>query len=109
MSEHAQNGTVGKIIEIKGVVVDAVFSGDLPDIYNALAIEVPVAGDSDGSSGGTRTLMAEVQKHLGDDRVRAVAMDTINGLARGRTCAIPGADLRADRRRDAGADLEHDR
>ena len=41
MSEHAQNGNVGKIVEIKGVVVDAVFSGDLPDIYNALAIEVP--------------------------------------------------------------------
>ena len=90
MSEHAQNGNVGKIVEIKGVVVDAVFSGDLPDIYNALAIEVPT---EDGSSGGTRTLIAEVQQHLGDDRVRAVAMDSTDGLARGTDVRDTGAPI----------------
>ena len=37
MSEHAQEN-VGKVVEIKGVVIDAVFSGELPEIYNALAI-----------------------------------------------------------------------
>ena len=77
MSEHAQEN-VGKIVEIKGVVIDAVFSGELPEIYNALSIQVPSA---DGSS--SRTLIAEVQQHLGDDRVRAVAMDSTDGLARG--------------------------
>src|SRR5918996_1112511 len=76
MSERAQ-GTPGKVIEIKGVVIDAVFPETLPGIYNALAIQVPSA---DGSS---RTLIAEVQQHLGDDRVRAVAMDSTDGLARG--------------------------
>ena len=76
MSEHAQ-GTAGKVIEIKGVVIDAVFPDVLPGIYNALAIEVPTA------DGSTRTLIAEVQQHLGDDRVRAVAMDTTDGLSRG--------------------------
>ena len=91
MSEHAQNGNVGKIVEIKGVVVDAVFSGDLPDIYNALAIEVPSA--SRRSSGGTRTLIAEVQQHLGDDRVRAVAMDSTDGLARGTDVVDTGAPI----------------
>ena len=90
MSEHAQNGNVGKIVEIKGVVVDAVFSGDLPDIYNALAIEVPT---EDGSSGGTRTLIAEVQQHLGDDRVRAVAMDSTDGLARGTDVRDTGGPI----------------
>ena len=89
---------VGKIVEIKGVVIDAVFSGDLPDIYNALAIEVPT---EDGSSGGTRTLIAEVQQHLGDDRVRAVAMDSTDGLAR-------GIDVRRHRRADLGAGRRHD-
>jgi F-type H+-transporting ATPase subunit beta len=76
MSEHAQ-GTPGKVVEIKGVVIDAVFTDQLPEIYNALAIEVP---SGDGSS---RTLIAEVQQHLGDDRVRAVAMDSTDGLSRG--------------------------
>ncbi len=67
----------GSIIEIKGVVVDAVFPEQLPEIYNALAIDVPQA---DGSTG---TLIAEVQQHLGDDRVRAVAMDSTDGIPRG--------------------------
>jgi F-type H+/Na+-transporting ATPase subunit beta len=63
---------VGKIIEIKGVVLDAVFPDRLPEILTALEIERP-----------TGTLVAEVQQHLGDDRVRAVAMDSTDGLARG--------------------------
>src|SRR5436309_1049961 len=63
---------VGKVIEIKGVVIDAVFPHELPEIYSALSIQM------DG-----RELIAEVQQHLGDDRVRAVAMDSTDGLARG--------------------------
>ena len=86
MPEHAQ-GTAGKIIEIKGVVIDAVFPDVLPGIYNALAIEVPTA------DGSTRTLIAEVQQHLGDDRVRAVAMDTTDGLARGVDVVDTGAPI----------------
>jgi F-type H+-transporting ATPase subunit beta len=65
---------VGKVIEIRGVVVDAVFPDDLPQIYTAL--EIPM-------DGGERTLVAEVQQLIGDDRVRAVAMDSTDGLARG--------------------------
>ena len=41
MSENAQGSAVGKVVEIKGVVIDAVFTDKLPGIYNALAIEVP--------------------------------------------------------------------
>jgi F-type H+/Na+-transporting ATPase subunit beta len=63
----------GKLLEIKGVVVDAVFPGKLPAIYSALRI--PRADGPD--------LIAEVQQHLGDDRVRAVAMDATDGIARG--------------------------
>jgi F-type H+-transporting ATPase subunit beta len=63
---------LGKIIEIKGVVIDAVFPDRLPEILTALEIELE-----------TGTLVAEVQQHLGDDRVRAVAMDSTDGLARG--------------------------
>jgi F-type H+/Na+-transporting ATPase subunit beta len=69
----------GKIIEIKGVVLDAVFpGGELPEIYTALRIDVPA---QDGQE--ARSLIAEVQQHLGDDRIRAVAMDSTDGLSRG--------------------------
>jgi len=78
----AQN--VGKIVEIKGVVIDAVFTDQLPGIYNALSIDIT------GSDGSARTLIAEVQQHLGDDRVRAVAMDSTDGLARGVVCVDTG-------------------
>jgi F-type H+-transporting ATPase subunit beta len=68
----------GRIVEIKGVVIDAVFPEGLPQIYHAIRIEIP---GQDGEE--SRTLIAEVQQHLGDDRVRAVAMDSTDGLARG--------------------------
>ncbi len=74
----AEEKDVGKIVEIRGVVLDAVFPGDLPEIYNALRIEVP---EQDGRP--AVDLIAEVQQHLGNDRVRAVAMDSTDGLARG--------------------------
>jgi F-type H+-transporting ATPase subunit beta len=70
----ADNGNSGTVLEIKGVVIDVRFDGgSLPAIYNAL--EIP---REDGT-----TLVAEVQQHLGDDKVRAVAFDTTDGLARG--------------------------
>jgi F-type H+-transporting ATPase subunit beta len=72
VATNSDQKNVGKIVEIKGVVIDAVFPDDLPEIYSALRISV------DG-----RDLIAEVQQHLGDDRVRAVAMDSTDGLARG--------------------------
>src|SRR5213595_3512039 len=74
----SSNSNVGKVVEVKGVVVDAVFTGELPGINNALLIKLPGA---DGAS--STDLIAEVQQHLGDDRVRAVAMDSTDGLPRG--------------------------
>ncbi|TML34047.1 MAG: F0F1 ATP synthase subunit beta [Actinobacteria bacterium] len=69
---------VGKVVEIKGVVVDAVFPGNLPEINTALRIQVP---ERDGRP--AIDVIAEVQQHLGDDRVRAVAMDSTDGIPRG--------------------------
>jgi F-type H+-transporting ATPase subunit beta len=74
-TDSAAIATGGKVIEIRGVVIDASFDGGtLPAVYNALRIAIP---------GENRELVAEVQQHLGDDRVRAVAMDSTDGLARG--------------------------
>jgi F-type H+/Na+-transporting ATPase subunit beta len=79
---------VGRIVEIKGVVIDATFPGDLPHIYHALHITVPAT-----SGDGSRTLVAEVQQHLGDNRVRAIAMDATDGLARGLDVLNTGAPI----------------
>ncbi len=80
MADQTKNGSkTGRIVEIKGVVLDVVFSGGhLPEINHALSIQAPAP---DGK--GTVELIAEVQQHLGDDRVRAVTMDTTDGLSRG--------------------------
>ena len=83
-----QNANVGRIVEIKSVVVDAVFPGELPEIYNALRIPMP---STDGQEG--RDLIAEVQQHLGNDRVRAVAMDSTDSLGRGVEDADTGAPI----------------
>jgi F-type H+-transporting ATPase subunit beta len=68
----------GKIIQVIGPVVDIEFeNGYLPKIYNAVKIpRVTTEGKKDN-------LIAEVQQHLGEDRVRAVAMDSTDGLVRG--------------------------
>ncbi len=88
MSETKTETNVGRVIEIKGVVLDAVFPNDLPQIYHALEITVPGA---DGEE--PRVLIAEVQQHLGDNRVRAVAMDSTDGLARGVDVVDTGAPI----------------
>ena len=64
----------GKVLEIVGARVDLDFSeGKLPDILNAIEVQ-----RADGT-----TLVLEVQQHLGENRVRAIAMDTTDGLVRG--------------------------
>src|SRR5690242_16588215 len=74
---------VGRIEEIQGVVIEAVFPDELPEINNAITID----------RGDQGTLVCEVQQHLGDDRVRAVAMDTTDGLARGVEVVDTGAPI----------------
>jgi F-type H+/Na+-transporting ATPase subunit beta len=83
----SSNGhNIGRVEEIQGVVIEAVFPDELPEIYNALEIDLEQFGEEEGVSSGTGgggKLICEVQQHLGDDRVRAVAMDTTDGLSRG--------------------------
>jgi F-type H+-transporting ATPase subunit beta len=85
MSETATEANVGKVVEIKGVVVDVLFPDRLPAIYNALRIQVP---EADGRP--AIDLVAEVQQHLGDDTVRAVAMDSTDGIPRGADAVDTG-------------------
>ena len=74
----------GKILEVVGARVDIDFSeGELPDILNAVKVQ-----RYDGSE-----LVLEVQQHLGENRVRAVAMDTTDGLVRGTLATDTGGPI----------------
>ncbi len=89
----ANGAAAGQVVQIVGPVVDAHFpAGVLPQILDALVID-----REDGSQ-----LVLEVQRHLGEDRVRTIAMDSTDGLTRGapvratgRPIAMPvGAEIR---------------
>jgi len=86
----------GKVIQITGPVIDVEFPpGDLPAIYNALEIERPktAGAAADGGGDGDATLIVEVQQHLGNNWVRAVAMSSTDGLARGLDVKDTGAPI----------------
>ncbi|HEU0250245.1 MAG TPA: F0F1 ATP synthase subunit beta [Solirubrobacteraceae bacterium] len=89
---------IGRIEEIQGVVLDVVFPDKLPEINHAITIARPKAAAAEEAEGisaeaGAEVLVCEVQQHLGDDRVRAVAMDTTDGLARGAEVIDTGGPI----------------
>src|SRR5690242_19853625 len=78
----------GAVEQVTGVVIDVAFPGHVPEIYHALEIDVPPEG------GRTEDrLVCEVQQHLGDDRVRAIAMDATDGVKRGDKVIDTGAPI----------------
>src|SRR4030088_2161077 len=88
----------GRIEEIRGVVIEAVSPDRRPEIYHAITIARPEANLEEETPGispitGQGVLVCEVQQHIGDDRVRAVAMDTTDGLARGLEVIDTGAPI----------------
>lgn len=73
----------GKIKTIIGPVVDVEFAeGNLPAIYNALTVTV-----------GDKTVVLETEQHLGGNTIRAIAMDTTDGMTRGMDVADTGAPI----------------
>ena len=78
---------VGKVVQIIGPVVDIEFAGgDLPAIYNAVRIT---------GQAGTNTVdvIVEVEQHLGENRVRTVAMKATDGLQRGMDATDQGGPI----------------
>ena len=73
---------VGKITQVTGAVVDVQFEGDLPPILNALHLQ------NQGN-----LLVLEVAQHLGENTVRAIAMDSTDGLVRGAEVTDTGAPI----------------
>ncbi|HDH10243.1 MAG TPA: F0F1 ATP synthase subunit beta [Deltaproteobacteria bacterium] len=74
----------GKIVQVIGVTVDVLFkSGSIPAIFNALEVK-----------GLDRRLVLEIQQHIGDNKVRSVAMDSTDGLSRGMKVIDTGAPIK---------------
>ena len=74
----------GKVVQVQGSVVDVAYAaGELPGLFESIEIERE----------GETPLVLEVQKHLGDNWVRTVAMDTTDGLRRGVEVVSTGAPI----------------
>lgn len=85
MTDHK----TGTVLQVSGAVVDVLFEGgELPAVYDALTITMPASEARD-----ERTLVLEVQQHLGLKEVRAVAMASTIGLTRGVTVTQTGAPI----------------
>ena len=85
--ENAAGTATGRVVRVIGPVVDAEFPRDaMPNIYNALRVDVTL-------SGGTKTLTLEVAQHLGDNIVRAISMQPTDGLVRGAEVTDTGESI----------------
>ena len=83
MTKTAANQNNGHVTQILGAVVDVSFEGDaLPPIQNALTLNI-----------GDRVLVLEVAQHLGNNDVRAIAMDSTDGLQRGTPVSDTGKPI----------------
>src|SRR5688572_7884090 len=79
---------VGKVVQVIGPVVDIEFEGGhLPDIYNAVRIK------SEGKGGQAIDVIVEVEQHLGENRVRTVAMKPTDGMQRGMEAIDTGGPI----------------
>ena len=89
MATAAVEAKIGKVVQVIGPVVDVEFEGGhLPEIYNA----VRIVSDK-GDAGDTIDVVAEVEQHLGENRVRTVAMKPTDGMRRGMRVIDTGAPI----------------
>ncbi|MDG4764235.1 F0F1 ATP synthase subunit beta [Solwaraspora sp. WMMD406] len=83
----ATASATGRVVRVIGPVVDAEFPRDaMPEIFNALHVDVALAG-------GERTLTLEVAQHLGDNVIRAISMQPTDGMVRGATVRDTGSPI----------------
>ena len=88
MATVATAQRIGKVVQVIGPVIDIEFPEGLPEIYNAVRV---VSDGSDGSA--TIDVVAEVEQHLGENRVRAVAMKPTDGMTRGMQVIDTGSPI----------------
>ena len=88
MAQTSVAARTGKVVQVIGPVIDIEFPDGLPEIYNAVRI---VAEAIDGRD--KIDIVTEVEQHLGENRVRTVAMQPTDGLTRGMTAVDTGAAI----------------
>ena len=82
--EHASGPGVGRVARVIGPVVDIEFPSDqIPEIYNALQVDIDLSTQGEGEAEGVTTMTLEVAQHLGDSLIRAIALKPTDGLVRG--------------------------
>jgi len=88
MAQTAAAQRTGTVVQVIGPVIDIEFTGGLPEIYNAVRIV------SEGGPGVEKIdVVAEVEQHLGENRVRTVAMKPTDGMTRGMSAIDTGAPI----------------
>src|ERR1700759_4708884 len=88
MNAPANIKSKGRLLQVIGAVVDVEFDGALPAILNALETT-----NTDARTGEKFRLVFEVAQHLGENAVRAIAMDTTEGLVRGQDVIDTGKPI----------------
>ncbi|NED98127.1 F0F1 ATP synthase subunit beta [Phytoactinopolyspora alkaliphila] len=92
MTATVEDTTVGtgRVVRVIGPTVDVEFGeGHMPEMYNALTVDVELAPEA----GGNRTLTLEVEQHIGDGLVRTISMQPTDGLVRGTTVTDTGSGI----------------
>jgi F-type H+-transporting ATPase subunit beta len=80
-------GANGRVVRVIGPVVDVEFPpAELPEIHTAITVDVTLGGD-------TTTITCEVEQHIGDSQVRAIAMRPTDGMVRGATVKNTGGPI----------------
>lgn len=82
IKKPSSSKNIGKVVQVLGPVVDVRFDGNLPNILNALELDL-----------NGKKLVLEVAQHIGDETVRTIAMDSTFGLSRGVDVVDTGAPI----------------
>src|SRR5690349_14543799 len=86
-SETETGTKTGRVVRVIGPVVDVEFGrGNIPELYNALTTKIELGELS-------KTLTLEVAQHIGDDMIRAIALQPTDGLVRGAEVTDSGAPI----------------
>jgi F-type H+-transporting ATPase subunit beta len=86
---------IGRVARVIGPVVDVEFGvDDLPEIYNALEVDIDLSGEDEDIEGlHKHTLTLEVSQHIGDNLIRAISMQPTDGLVRGAPVRDTGSQI----------------
>ena len=92
MADTEPKRAEGRVTRVVGPVVDVEFPPDaMPALYNALLVDVDLRGQGEGE--GFMTITMEVEQHLGENLIRAIALKPTDGLIRGTKVVDTGAPI----------------